>query len=136
MYIIEASKILNNFVSYSNRMKILRFCLLVWSLTVFTSLTSISSYNLYGQVNGSTTDQNISAEPMPQGTSLQNTSASNVINNSNSGTVESEVVPQGTSLNVTSDESNGQVNRTTAEPPSGNVTATIAPQGTGLDTDE
>src|SRR5918995_6597479 len=132
MYIIEASKILNNFVSYSNRMKILRFSLLVWSLTVFTSLTSISSYNLYGQVNGSTTDQNISAEPMPQGTSLQNTSASNVIN-SNSGTVESEVVPQGTSLNVTSDESNGQVNRTTAEPPSGNVTATIAPQGTGLD---
>ena len=112
----------------------LRFCLLVWSLTVFTSLTSISSYNLYGQVNGSTTDQNISAEPMP--TSLQNTSASNVINNSNTGTVESEVVPQGTSLNVTSDESNGQANRTTAEPPSGNVTATIAPQGTGLDTDE
>ena len=136
MYIIEASKILNNFVSYSNRMKILRICLLVWSFTVFTSLTSISSYNLYGQVNGSTTDQNISAEPMPQGTSLQNTSASNVINNSNSGTVESEVVPQGTSLNVTSDESNGQANRTTAEPPSGNVTATIAPQGTGLDTDE
>src|ERR687891_2184836 len=132
MYIIEASKILNNFVSYSNRMKILRFCLLVWSLTVFTSLTSISSYNLYGQVNGSTTDQNISAEP----TSLQNTSASNVINNSNTVTVESEVVPQGTSLNVTSDESNGQANRTTAEPPSGNVTATIAPQGTGLDTDE
>ena len=117
-------------------MKILRFCLLVWSLTVFTSLTSISSYNLYGQVNGSTTDQNISAEPKPQGTSLQNTSASNVINNSDSGTVESEVVPQGTSLNVTSDESNGQVNRTTAEPTSGNVTATIAPQGTGLDTDE
>jgi hypothetical protein len=37
---------------------------------------------------------------------------------------------------VTSDESNGQVNRTTAEPPSGNVTATIAPQGTGLDIDE
>lgn len=134
MYIIETSKILNNFVSYLKRMKILRFCLLVWSLTVFTSLTSISSYNLYGQVNGSTTDQNISAEPMPQGTSLQ--SASNVINNSNSGTVESEVVPQGTSLNVTSDESNGQVNRTTAELPSGNVTADIAPQGTGLNTDE
>src|SRR5919198_5664572 len=83
-----------------------------------------------------TTSGNVTAQVVPQGTSLNtsNKTTASAANESGttSGNVTAQVVPQGTSLNTSNKTTASAANESGTT--SGNVTAQVVPQGTSLNT--
>lgn len=100
-------------------MKNLKYFIILTSLFSFTC-----SINLI--FTQSDAQRDVTADIVPQGTSLNATNTTNTLQESNAGDIASDVIPQGTSL-----ESNSS-NVTTQEDTTKNTSADVVPQGTSL----